>query len=266
MNGGLRVVEKQGPREGELVVCTVTSVKENGAYVSLDTYPGREGFIFIGEIASGWVKNIRSFVRDGQRLVCKVMRTRRDGRSLEMSLKSVSEERKRDTLQAWKNETRAAQLLRIVGEKVGWTDEDIESSQAELTGAFGTLYGSFEESAIDETALEEAGFEGEWIPIFIETAVENIIPPFVEIRGFFELQVENEDGIEVIREALLAAEEYCDEEAEVKVECFYDGAPLYRVELRAPDYQIGETTWESVNSKVLEVVKSGGGTATSERR
>ena len=51
------------PDEGELVVVTVHSVKQNGADVALDEYDGVEGFIFIGEIASGWIKNIRRFVR-----------------------------------------------------------------------------------------------------------------------------------------------------------------------------------------------------------
>ena len=52
-----------GPSEGELVGVTVREVKQNGAYVDLDEFDGIEGFIFIGEIASGWVKNIRAFVR-----------------------------------------------------------------------------------------------------------------------------------------------------------------------------------------------------------
>ena len=104
--------DNDGPNEGELVVCNVTTVKQNGAYVSLEEYPGKEGFIFIGEIASGWVKNIRSIVREGQRLVCKVLRlSTKDGRSIELSLKSVSEERRRDTLQSWKNGKRAVPNL-----------------------------------------------------------------------------------------------------------------------------------------------------------
>ena len=61
------------PEEGELVVVTVKNVKQNGVYVDFDEYPGLEGFIFIGEIASGWVKNIRTFVRDGQRLILSLI-------------------------------------------------------------------------------------------------------------------------------------------------------------------------------------------------
>ena len=41
------------PEEGELLVCTVSNVRENGAYLSLDEYGSREGFVFVGEVASG---------------------------------------------------------------------------------------------------------------------------------------------------------------------------------------------------------------------
>ena len=61
------------PEEGELVVVSVKSVKQNGADVTLDEYEGVDGFIFIGEIASGWIKNIRRFVREGQRLICNCL-------------------------------------------------------------------------------------------------------------------------------------------------------------------------------------------------
>jgi translation initiation factor 2 subunit 1 len=253
------------PREGELVVCSITKVKENGAYSVLDEFPGREGFIFIGEVASGWVKNIRNHLRDGQRVVCKVLRTRKDGSSLELSLKAVSEERRRETLQAWKNEGRAAQLLRVLGEKIGWDEAEIKHTQEEMIDAFGNLYGAFEDAALNEKALEEAGFEGDWIAKFNEIAVENIIPPFVEIRARFEISVIVEQGIEVIRKALCSAEELTDEEADIKVECFYDGAPFYRIEIRAPDYQVGEATWDEVNNRVIGAVEDSGGSASSER-
>ena len=51
---------ENGPSEGELIVAVVREVKQNGAYVDLDEYDGIEGFIFIGEIASGWVKEYQS--------------------------------------------------------------------------------------------------------------------------------------------------------------------------------------------------------------
>ena len=253
------------PEEGELVVATIKTVKQNGAYVDLDEYEGIEGFIFIGEIASGWVKNIRGFVREGQRVICKVLRTRRDGTSLELSLKSVSEERRRDRLQEWKNEQRAQQLLKVLGEKIGWSDEQVEEQTSELVDAFGTLYTAFEEAAMQEGALDNAGFEGEWMAPFIEIAVENIIPPFVEVRGTLTLSINVTDGVSVIRDALEAAESLSNEAEEIDVKCFYDGAPTYRIELKAPDFKVAESMWEQATQAVLDHMVAAGGEATAER-
>ena len=253
------------PSEGELVVCTVKEVKQNGAYVVLDEFEDIDGFIFIGEVASGWIKNIRGVIREGQRLICKVLRTRRDGRSLELSLKSVSEERKRDRLQQWKNEERAKQLLKVLSENVGWDESTKEENQAELTEVFATLYGAFEEAATKPESLAEAGFEGDWLAPFIEMAVENIIPPFVEIRGRFVLRVDDAEGVEIIRKALLAAEKFSDKEAEIEVSCHYDGAPSYRIELKAPDFKSGEEVWNNATSECIDTILACGGSATAER-
>ena len=62
------------PEEGDLVVCTVKSVRNFGAFVELEEYPDKEGFIHVAEIATGWVKRMSDYVRDGQRIVCKVMK------------------------------------------------------------------------------------------------------------------------------------------------------------------------------------------------
>ena len=253
------------PEEGELVVVTVKNVKQNGVYVDFDEYPGLEGFIFIGEIASGWVKNIRSFVRDGQRLICKVMRTKKDGSSLELSLKSVSEERRRDRLQEWKNEQRSLQLLKVCGEKVGWSEAERDSLGEDLVSSFGTLYTAFEEAAMNQTAIIDAGFEGDWITEFIEIAIENIIPPFVEIKGSLNLSINVDNGVDVIRDALISAEQYSSEKDEVSVMCFYDGAPEYRLVLKAPDFKTAEDLWVEVTDSIIKVMEENGGQAATFR-
>ncbi|MBT4059054.1 MAG: translation initiation factor IF-2 subunit alpha [Euryarchaeota archaeon] len=253
------------PDEGEIVVCVISEVKKNGAYATIDSYGDKEGFIFVGEIAAGWVKNIRGFVRKGQRIAAKVIKVKK-GKSVELSLKAVSEERRRDAMQKWKNENRANQLLTIVGERVKWSETELSDFKGELIESFGDLYSSFEECAIDAVALKEAGFEGDWCKVFIELAVENIIPPFVNIRGFLDIQVVAEDGIEIIREALASAEEAGTiEEEETVVTCHYDGAPRYRVEIKAPDYKSAETAWQAVESTAIPVVTAAGGTAIIER-
>ena len=240
------------PDLGEFLVCTITTVKQNGIYVELGGYPGRDGFIFIGEIASGWVKNIKSHVREGQRVVAKALKVRRDKKSVELSIKSVSDERRRDTLQRWKNKQRAGQLLRIVGERSGWDEAKVALMNTELIETFGGLYTAFEETAIENNALANEGFEGDWTTVFIEIAIENIIPEFVNIRAIANIQIHGSEGIEAIRKALTAVEKCSSKSAEVEIAAYYDGAPEYRIELQAPDWEVAESHWELVEAAIAE--------------
>ena len=253
------------PTEGELVVCTVEKVEENGAYVKLDTYDGVKGFIFVGEVASGWIKNIRAFLREGQRVVCKVLRVKGGKNTTELSLKSVSDERKRDTLQAWKNERRASQLIKVLGERHDWSENDYENITNELRTSFGTLYASLEACVISSNAISDAGFDDKWVADLVQIAIENIVPPFVEIRGQFDIQITGAAGIQIISDALNAAEGFSDDSKELKVECFYDGAPHYRLDITAPDYKIAENTWDKVEKEVAMIVKSGEGISSLKR-
>ena len=253
------------PEEGELLVCTVKNVRENGAYLTLDSFEGKEGFVFIGEVSAGWVKNIRSHVREGQRVVAKVIEVKKDKESINLSIKAVSDERRRETLQNRKNQQRAVQMMRLVAEKMDWEEGKNSKISGELIEIFGTLYGALEECAISETALTDAGFSGEWIKIATEIAIDNIIPPFVEIRGNFDIEVWSSEGVNAIRKALMAAESCAENLEEVTLTCHYDGAPHYRVDIRAPDYPTAESVWEAAQEAARKYMHSVEGSISIER-
>jgi translation initiation factor 2 subunit 1 len=96
-------------------------------------------------------------------------------------------------------------------------------------------------------------------------AVENIIPPYVEIRGTLTLSINATNGVQVIRDALLAAESHSSPEKEIEITCHYNGAPEYRIELKAPDFKTAESLWEQVTSASLEHVVAAGGEAEAYR-
>ena len=253
------------PEEGELLVCTVKGVKENGAYLNLNGYGEREGFVFIGEVAAGWVKNIRAHLREGQRVVAKVVNIKKDRQRVDLSIKAVSAERKKDTLQTWKNQQRASQIMRVAAERVNWDAEKTEAISEEMIEKFGSLYGDLEECAITETALADSGFSGEWIKVVTELAIENIVPPFVEIRGIYDIEVWGPEGVQAIRETLAAAESVVEDEEEVTLTCHYNGAPHYSIDIRAPDYSLAESAWEAAKKITTEKIKSVEGSITIER-
>jgi translation initiation factor 2 subunit 1 len=97
------MMKKEYPEEGELVVGTITKVQGFGAFVTLDEYPNKEGFIHISEIATGWVKRIRNFVREKQKVVCKVVHVDAAKKHIDLSLKKVNDHQRREKIQDWKN-------------------------------------------------------------------------------------------------------------------------------------------------------------------
>ena len=112
------------PDNGELVVCTVDSVKNYGAFVTLDEYDGKQGFVHVRDVATGWVKYIRDYVREGQKIVCKVLGVDSSKGHIDLSLKSVNDHQKREKIQQWKNENKAEKLMEIVAERLSISVDD----------------------------------------------------------------------------------------------------------------------------------------------
>jgi len=253
---------KKLPEKGELVVCTVTKAKGFGAFVKLEEYPDKKGFIHIKEVAPGWIKNIRDHIREGQRIVCRVMDVDPSKGYVDLSLKRVNEHQKREKIQQWKNEQKASKLMEILCKEMGIHEEDCRKISIQLFEKFGSLYSAFEEVVKDEKVLEKEGMKGEWIKKFIEIARENIPPPIVEIAGYVEMSCFEPDGINHIKNALKKIEGKFDG-VEVKVR--YVSAPVYRIEVVAPDYKMAEKILKRQVEKGIEYIKKHGGIATFKR-
>jgi len=249
--------EYEWPEEGELVVSSVSNVKNFGAFVTLDEYEGKEGFIHIAEVSSGWIKYIRDYIREGQKVVCKVLRVDKDKGHIDLSLKAVNEHQRREKIQEWKNEQKAENLFGIVAQRIGKpADACWEEFGYDLLDSFGTLYRAFEECVMDETALEEEGFKCAWVKTFVEVARENIVPPYVTIDGYLEATDYAPDGANRIRDALLKAPR---EDGTVTVKVQYIGAPRYRIVVRAPDFKSAEDEIQKAAARVLKALEAKGG-------
>lgn len=246
------------PEEGELVVGTVREVKPFGAFASLDEFPGKEGFIHIAEVASGWVKYIRDHVREGQKVVCKVTKVDEGKGHIDLSVKQVNEHQRREKIQAWKNEQRADKLLGIVCQRAGISFEDaVKTFVGDLVSSYGSLYAALEVAAANPAGMMAEGFKGAWVDAFVEVAKENIVLPTVTISGALELSSTNPEGIKVIQEALEAAEESGGGAVTVR----YLAAPRYRVEVKAGDYKAAEALLKGSVDAAVEAMRKTGGQA-----
>ena len=259
------MLKKDYPEEGELVVGTIVKVQNYGAFVSLDEYPGREGFIHIAEVATGWVKRIRNHIKEKQKVVCKVVNTDKTKNHIDLSLKRVNEHQKRDKIQEWKNSQKAERLIGMVADRLGKSIEDCFSEFGnDLIKKYGTLYGAFEEFAYDEEAVRNDGFGGPWFDHFEAVAKENIAIPFVEISGYISIRCWLPDGIKHIIDILKKAEVSEYEDVSIKVK--YIGAPNYMITVKAPDYKIAEDELKKSLDKITLYMKQNNGQCEFHRK
>ena len=259
------MIKKEYPEEGELVVGTVAKVQNFGAFVTLEEYPGREGFIHIAEIATGWVKRIRNHIKEKQKIVCKVMHVDTGKDHVDLSLKRVNEHQKRDKIQEWKNSQKSEKLLEMVAKQIGKSVEQCYKDFAnDLIKKYGTLYGAFEECAYDPEALKNDGFEDDWLKDFEEVAKTSISIPFVDIKGYISVTSWLPDGINYIKEILSEAEESEYEDVEIQVK--YIGAPQYIIAVKAPDYKIAEDEMKKAVEKIKTSLKQHNGDCEFHRK
>ena len=259
------MIKKEFPDEGELVVGTVVKVQNFGAFISLDEYPDKEGFIHIAEIATGWVKRIRNHIKEKQKIVCRVLHVDEAKAHIDLSLKRVNEHQKRDKIQEWKNRQKASRLLDMVAKKMGKTSEQCHKEFANgLIKKYVTLYAAFEEAAYDIETLKGDGFKGNWLDAFDEVAKANITIPFVNIKGYLNLTCWESDGITHIKKALSEAEKSEFEDVEIKIK--YIGAPQYIIKVKAPDYKIAEEEMKKAVGKIENYIEQHNGECDFHRK
>lgn len=254
---------REFPENGELVVCSVTSVKNFGAFVTLDEYEGKEGFIHVRDIASGWVKYVRDFIREGQKVVCKVLGVDSQKGHIDLSLKSVNDHQKREKVQQWKNEKKAEKLVEIIADRLSISvDDAYDEFGNELTEVYDTLYGAFEAIAANPDELRD-DYKGDWVETFIEVAKENVTLPYVEIDAILEMKTLKSEGIEDIRTALKAGLDAAGEDAKVSITSV--GSPKYRIVITADEYKTAEDVLKKISNAAIKSLTKAGGEATLKR-
>jgi translation initiation factor 2 subunit 1 len=253
--------ERDWPEEGELVVCTVDAVKDFVAFVRLDEYGSRQGLIPISEIAKGWVKYIRDHIREGQKVVCKVLHVDRSRGHIDLSLKDVNEHQRREKIQEWKNEQKARKWIGFVAEEAKVPAQAIEEA---IRREYTHLYRAFEDAVVEgEKVFAKLAIPGPAQAAFLRVAGENVRKPRVTIAGYLQLTSTKPDGVSIIRKALKSALTKIEN---VDIELLYVGAPIYRIKVTAPDYKQAEKAIEKSALAAIRTMEKSGDTGKFVRK
>jgi translation initiation factor 2 subunit 1 len=256
----LALRKSEWPSEEDLVICTVAKVFPQGAFAKLDEYEGKEGMIHISEVASGWVKNIRDFVREGQKSVCKVLAVNPQKGHIDLSLRRVKDGQRRWKVQQWKREQRAEKLLELAAGKLGKTlDNAYEEVASALEDKFGDFYSGFESVAANgKEVLSGLSIDKGWVDAIGEIAASMVVAPTVEVVGYMDLSSPAHDGVEAVKSAMINARDTIKTD-EVDAEFYYVGSPRYRIKVIAPTYKIAESAMQKAAEIAIDIVKKSGG-------
>jgi len=248
------LLRKEGfPEEDELVLCTVTAIQYHSVFVNLDEY-GKTGMIHISEISPGRIRNIRDFVKEGKKIVCKVLRINEEKGHIDLSLRRVNESQKKEKINEIKQEQLAEKIVEFVAKQ---RKEELKQLYDRLTKTifekYDSLFAAFDDAASGRATLEEMGVQPDVAKQLTDVIILRIKPSEIEMGGNLLLTSHEPNGVEIIKEAV--------EKAGKKAEIRYKGAGVYSVKVKSLEYKEAEKNLKDFIDKVTGFMESHRSTA-----
>jgi len=230
------------PEIGELVVATIAKVGDHGAYATLDEYSNVQGFLLVSEIGQGWIRNINKFIKEGEKKVLLVKKIRAGREEIDLSLKQVSREQRKNKLRDVKQFQKGKGIIKNIQEKAKLSDDDVEKLEDKIFSKYDAVY----DGIIDVATNGIKVFVDLKLPKktldIIEAVSTKIKLPSVEIRGILELTDHSSNGVENIRNSLQSFEK-ADQNG---IKILYVGEPKYRISVVASDFKSAEKTLKPI--------------------
>ncbi len=211
----------------------IKKIMPHGAYAELMEY-GKDAYLPISEIASGWIKNIHEFIKEGQRDVGKVISVESARGSIDVSLKKATSREKSDKLTEYGLEKRYEKLFEQAAALAGLKDKkDVEALKEEAAMKVPT-YSELINSMVQDTKFASFMKNKRFSAALEEIIQKNIKPKRYVVSYLMTLRSDDPKvGISAIREALSAVEK-------LGLDVLYLGAPRYRITSEGGSYPAAE--------------------------
>jgi len=245
------IYRKKGfPEEDDLVFCTVTKIQYNSVFVNLDEYD-KQGMIHISEISPGRIRNIRDFVKENKKIVCKVLRINEEKGYIDLSLRRVTETQKRIKISEMQQEQKAEKILEILSKDLNIELKKVyEEVSEKVSSIYPNLNACFEDIANDKFSLEELKIDKRISKNLTELIKQRIKPKKIEINALFFLQSYKPEGVDDIKKIL--------KKVEKDGEVIYEGAGKYKITVTSEDYKKAEKILKKIENNASEYINESG--------
>lgn len=254
-------MSSEWPEVGEVTVGTVKSVYDYGAYIALDEYNGKIGFLHVSEVSTTWVRSIRDYVEEGRKIVVKVIRVDPEKAHIDLSLRRVSESEKREALKIWKRKRSGSILLARACREAGLNYEEFITRYGDIVREeFEDFYGLFEavvEKGVE--ALNKLNLPENLIKAIERIAKEKVSIKKVEVSGICEVYFYDSDGVERLKKVFDYAFRLKKPEGVEDIRAYTIGAPRYRIEIIGRDYSLTAKFLKRIVERLQSATEKFGG-------
>jgi translation initiation factor 2 subunit 1 len=241
------------PEESELVLCTVTKIFHHSVFADLDEYH-KSGMIHISEVSPGRIRNIRDFVKEGKKVVCKVLNINSEKGHIDLSLRRVNERQKKEKLSEIKQEQRSEKIVEFVAKDLKVDAKKLyDEIFLKISEGYELLHLCFWDIVKGEVSLEELGIDKKKADIFTKVIKERMKPAEVFIEGDLTLKTYDSNGVEIIKNTL---NEALDGD---NIVILVEGGGKYKIRVKAAEYKTAEKILQkSVDNAISFIEKQGG--------
>lgn len=238
------------PRVGELVIATISKISKFGAYCRLPEYGDLEVFLPVREVSSGWIKNIREKIHEGQTLVCTVIFYDKEKGAIDVSLKRVSPSASKEKIRVYNLEKRLSALF-MQSIKMSKEQPNKDALIATAFQEFGT-YTNLVNNATANTK--------EYVQSKLPKKLKEAIVKVLESNKKQKRHIVSYIATLYTYNTLSGATELkniINSIKDIGVNVTYIGAPKYRLVSEGDDYTIAEEKIRKAEELVKEKLKKG---------
>src|SRR3989344_4995148 len=171
------------PEEDEIVLCKVTKLFPNSVFVELLEYR-KPGMVHISEVSPGRIRNLRDFVSIDRQIVCKILSVDKEKGYIDLSLRRVNSNQRREKLDEIKSELKAENLITNMAKKLKRPVEDLyKEIVTSVFKEYSHLYLCFKDVAAGNITLAELGVKKDLAKEIEEAVIEKFRPKKIFIKG-----------------------------------------------------------------------------------
>ncbi|RWS13450.1 Eukaryotic translation initiation factor 2 subunit 1-like protein [Dinothrombium tinctorium] len=266
-----RFYAQKFPELDDVVMCSVRSIAEMGAYVDLLEYNNIEGMILLSELSRRRIRSINKLIKIGRSECVVVIRVDKEKGYIDLSKRRVSPDDITRCEEKFAKAKAVNSILRHVAEILNYkTDAQLEELYQKTAWRFdekmkrqGAAYDVFKAAVNDPKILDECELDDVTKETLLTHIKRKLMPQTVKVRADIEVGCCTYEGIDAVKNALRAGIACSTNDMSIRINLI--APPVYVVTTQTMEREKGLQLLNTALQKIEESIKKAGGIFTIQQ-